>query len=78
MSPGTRLLFPKPDGTRKVPRVFADCICRVMERELGIKFNIHLFRHIGCFLYLRSHPGQLDAPCRWPQGCHHDHAFLRR
>lgn len=58
---GPRFLFPKPDGTRKVPRVFADCICRVMERELGIKFNIHLFRHIGCYLYLRSHPGQIDV-----------------
>lgn len=32
-----------------------------MRRELGIKFNIHLFRHLGCFLYLRSHPGQIDV-----------------
>jgi len=30
-------------------------------RELGIKFNVHLFRHLGCFLYLRSHPGQIDV-----------------
>ena len=34
---------------------------RVLERELGIKFNMHLFRHLGCFLYLRSHPGQIDV-----------------
>ena len=30
-----------------------------MERELGMKFMVHLFRHLGCFLYLRSH---LAAP----------------
>ena len=42
-------------------RVFAAGICRVLERELGIDFNVHLFRHLGCFLYLRSHPGQLDV-----------------
>ncbi len=58
---GPKFLFPKPDGTQKVPRVFADCICRVMQRELGIPLNIHLFRHIGCFFYLRSHPGQIDV-----------------
>jgi integrase len=58
---GPRFLFPKPDGTVKVGRVLADGICRVMRRELGIKFNIHLFRHLGCFLYLRSHPGQIDV-----------------
>jgi len=33
----------------------------VLERELGLKFNIHLFRHLGCFLYLKSHPGQIDV-----------------
>jgi integrase len=58
---GPRYLFPRPDGTPKVPRVFADAICRIMRRELGIKFNLHLFRHLGCYLYLRSHPGQLDV-----------------
>lgn len=58
---GPRYLFPKHDGTPKMGRVFADGICRVLDRELGIKFNIHLFRHLGCYLYLRSHPGQIDV-----------------
>ena len=56
---GPRLLFPRPDGTAKMGRVLADGICRVLRRELGIDFNIHLFRHLGCYLYLRSHPGQI-------------------
>ena len=58
---GPRFLFPKPNGEVKVGRVFAAGICRVLDRELGIDFNVHLFRHLGCFLYLRSHPGQLDV-----------------
>jgi site-specific recombinase XerD len=56
-----RYLFPRPDGTLKTPRVFAVAICPIMRRELGIKFNMHLFRHLGCYLYLRSHPAQLDV-----------------
>ena len=58
---GPRFLFPRPDGTAKAGNVLADGICRVMQRELGIKFNMHLFRHLGCFLYLKSHPGQIDV-----------------
>jgi hypothetical protein len=45
---GLRYLFPRPDGTLKTPRVFAVSICPIMRRELGIKFNMHLFRHLGC------------------------------
>ena len=56
-----RFLFPKSDGTAKSGRILADAICRVLMREIGTKFNFHLFRHLGCFLYLRSHPGQIDV-----------------
>lgn len=58
---GPRFLFPRSNGDAKVGRIFASGLCRVLERELGIDFNIHLFRHLSCFLYLRSHPGQLDV-----------------
>ncbi len=58
---GPRFLFPRPDGSAKVGRVLADAVCNVLLRELGTKFNVHLFRHLGCFLYLRSHPGQIDV-----------------
>jgi len=56
-----RFLFPRADGTAKVGRMLADAICTVLRRELGTKFNVHLFRHLSCFLYLRSHPGQMDV-----------------
>jgi hypothetical protein len=55
---GPRYLFPRPDGTAKVGRTLADGILRIMRRELGIKFNMHLFRHLGCLLYLQSHPAR--------------------
>jgi hypothetical protein len=56
-----RYLLPQRDGTMKIPRFFAPGICGVMRRELGIKFNVHLFRHLGCYLYLKNNPGQIDV-----------------
>lgn len=58
---GPRYLFPKLNGAAKSGRVFASGICDVLMRELGIGFNVHLFRHLSCFLYLRAHPGQIDV-----------------
>jgi integrase len=58
---GPRFLFPRPDGTVQAGKTLATLICNVLLRELGIKWNIHLFRHLGCFLFLRSHPGQVDV-----------------
>jgi integrase len=58
---GPRFLFPNRDGTAKMGRLLAAGLCSVLLRDLGIKFNIHLFRHLSCFLYLRSHPGQIDV-----------------
>jgi integrase len=56
-----RFLFPRPDGTVQSGKTLATLVCNVLLRELGIAFNIHLFRHLGCFLFLRSHPGQIDV-----------------
>jgi integrase len=58
---GPRFLFPRQDGTAMAGRVLAAAICNVLLRELGMKFNVHLFRHLGCYLYLKSHPGQIDV-----------------
>jgi integrase len=56
-----RYLFPQPDGSPVRGKNLAQAICYLLKRELGITFNVHLFRHLGCFLYLRTHPGQLDV-----------------
>jgi integrase len=58
---GPRFLFPTSDGSAQVGRNLGTAISSLMLRELGIAFNVHLFRHLGCFLYLRSHPGQIDV-----------------
>jgi integrase len=56
-----RFLFPRPDGTAMSGRILADTVCKVLFRELGAQFNQHLFRHLGCYLYLRAHPGEMDV-----------------
>ncbi len=45
---GPRFLFPRPDGVPKIGRVFADSICRVLERELASSSTSTLFRHLSC------------------------------
>ena len=33
----------------------------MLKAELGIEFNFHLFRHIGCYLYLKCRPGDYET-----------------
>ena len=40
-----RYLFPRPDGTAMPGKNLAFAICSALWRDLGIKFNVHLFRH---------------------------------
>ena len=56
-----RYLFPGQEGGAVAQRYLGNTVGDALERELGIQFNIHLFRHLGCYLYLRSHPGQMDV-----------------
>ena len=56
-----RFLFPTPEGKPKSGKVLGGSVCEVMLRELGIEFNIHLFRHLGCYLFLKQNPGQYDV-----------------
>jgi site-specific recombinase XerD len=65
-----RFLFPSSVGTAMSGKVLANVICDLLLRELGIQFNMHLFRHLGCYLYLRSHPGEMDV-MRRVLGHHH-------
>ena len=49
-----RFLFPAPDGNAKVGKIWRVQSADVMQRELGIEFNMHLFRHLGCYLFLKQ------------------------
>lgn len=54
-------LFPTPEGKAKSGKVLAESVCETLQAELGIEFNFHLFRHIGCYLYLKRCPGDYET-----------------
>lgn len=54
-------LFPTPEGKAKTGKILAETVCETVKAELGINFNFHLFRHIGCYLYRQSHPGDYET-----------------
>jgi integrase len=59
---GTPWLFPKRDGS--VPADLSHFAGRVSQRifrELGLRINVHLFRHIAAKMWLDAHPGHYEA-----------------
>ena len=60
--PDAGWLFPggEKDG-RMDERNLAQMVARMVERELGIKWNINLFRHFGATRFLKRHKGDLQG-----------------
>lgn len=59
---GTLWLFPRRDGSEHIG--LSNLGTRVKERiekEMGIKVNMHLFRHIAAKLLLEARPGQYEV-----------------
>ena len=54
-------LFPTREGTPMTGKVLAWSICKILKTELGLDFNIHLFRHVACFLYLKQNPAGYET-----------------
>jgi site-specific recombinase XerD len=54
-------LFPSSDGKPMVSAALARSIREGIARELGLKINAHLFRHISALLYLCHHPGDYET-----------------
>jgi site-specific recombinase XerD len=54
-------LFPSSDGKPMASSSLARCIREGIARELGLKVNAHLFRHISALLYLSHHPGDYET-----------------
>jgi len=60
--PGTPWLFPCRDGKSSANlSLFSERIKARLLKELGLKVNVHLFRHIAALLWLQAHPGQYEA-----------------
>ena len=55
------LLFPGRSGQPKSAGKLRGNITDVVLKELGLRMNPHLFRHLGALLFLRVHPGQYES-----------------
>lgn len=62
---GPRWLFARTDGSGPTdPAQLARRISKLVDRDLGLVVNVHLFRHIAAMLWLRAHPGQYEVARR--------------
>lgn len=57
----TDLLFPGMSGRPKAESGFTQRITDVILQKTGIEMNLHLFRHLGAFLFLTAHPGEYET-----------------
>jgi integrase len=59
---GTPWLFPRRDGSQSLNLThFAGRIMKRIRREIGLDFNIHLFRHFAAKIWLEEYPGQYES-----------------
>lgn len=49
-------LFPVPKREAKAPHQLSEQISARIRRDTGLAMNVHLFRHLAAYLYLRAHP----------------------
>lgn len=61
----TDLLFPGVTGKPKTATSFTWHIIDVIFEKTGIQMNLHLFRHLGAFLFLTAHPGEYETVRRF-------------
>jgi integrase len=57
----TDFLFPGRSGQPKSEYAFVRLITSAILEQTGIKMNLHLFRHLGAFLYLSAHEGEYET-----------------
>ena len=58
---GSSWLFPGENGAAKALVTLGGQISRFLERELGLRFTPHQFRHLVGFAHLRRMPGQYET-----------------
>lgn len=54
-------LFISLNGNEKDPGYLSAQIPDFINRESGLRMNLHLFRHLAGFIYLRRHPGEYET-----------------
>lgn len=55
------LLFPGRSGHPKHDTALRGNITRAVHKELGLRVNPHLFRHLSALLFLKANPGQYES-----------------
>jgi len=58
---GNPFLFPGRGQRGRGAQDLAIGLTKLVEREIGVEFNLHLMRHFAVLLYLRAHPGQYEV-----------------
>jgi integrase len=58
---GSRYVFPARKGGAKTPAQMAEQIKRTIKIDAGLTMNLHLFRHLCAYLYLKAHPGEYET-----------------
>lgn len=53
-------LFPGRGGGSKCVRSVSGNITALLKRELGLAFNVHAFRHLAAYTFLKANPGAYE------------------
>src|SRR5262249_34867663 len=54
-------LFPARKGGAKTPAQLAAQIKRAIKLGTGLTLNLHAFRHLAAYLFLKAHPGEYET-----------------
>ena len=61
LAESTNALFISRTGRQKTPAELGAQIPRFIKDYLGIDLNLHLFRHLAAFLFLKKFPGEFET-----------------
>jgi integrase len=59
--PGNPFLFPDSGQGGRAAQNISTGLIKMVERDIGVEFNLHLMRHLAVLRYLRAHPGQYEV-----------------
>jgi integrase len=59
-APSNAYLFPGRGTAPRSDAGIAKGIINTVARQVGVRVNVHLFRHFAAWLYLKNHPGEYE------------------
>jgi integrase len=59
--PGNPFLFPDSGLGGRAAHDLSIGLIEMVERDIGVEFNLHLMRHLAVLRYLRAHPGHYEV-----------------